>query len=72
MGRRLSFLAILAICVTGTFSIPEEPDPLPKVYPDEPDPLPPVYPDDLPIPCEWKEWGECSGTCGEGIQVTIY
>ena len=62
MGRRLSFLAILAICVTGTFSIPQEPDPINI----------PEYPEDLPIACEWKEWGECSGTCGEGIQVIIY
>ena len=38
---------------------------------DEADPLPDIteYEDNDPIDCEWKEWGECSGTCGEGIEV---
>ena len=54
----VSFLAILAICVTGALSIPYEP--LDLLYYDYAD---------YPIDCEWKDWEECTGTCGEGIQV---
>ena len=59
MGRRLSFLAILAICVTGTFSIPQEADPIP---------IDPEYPEE-PLDCEWGVWGPCGATCGIGRQV---
>ena len=27
------------------------------------------YEDNGPIDCGWKEWGDCSSTCGEGIEV---
>ena len=57
MGR-VPFLAILAICVTGALAIPQEADPI----------IIAEYPED-PEDCEWKEWGECSSTCGEGTQV---
>ena len=57
MGR-VSFLAILAIFVTGALS--NEEDPLNTDYIDG---------GNDPIHCEWKDWEECTGTCGEGIQV---
>ena len=56
----VSFLAILAIFVTGALSNEPEADPLPD---------PTEYEDNGPIDCEWKDWEECTGTCGEGIQV---
>ena len=59
MGRRLSFLAILAICVTGTFSIPQEADPINFAE----------YEYDDAIDCEWGVWGPCGATCGIGRQV---
>ena len=60
MGRSVTFLAILALCLTETLSNPN----------DEADPIDiKEYEDNDPIDCEWKEWGECSGTCGEGIEV---
>ena len=59
MGRRLSFLAILAICVTETFSIPQEADPIP---------IDPEYPEE-PLDCEWGVWGPCGATCGIGRQA---
>ena len=59
MGR-VSFLAILAIFVTGALSNPNnEADPLPSS----------IDGGNYPIDCEWKDWEECTGTCGEGIQV---
>ena len=36
---------------------------------DEADPLCIKDEDNSPLNCEWKEWGECSASCGEGIQV---
>ena len=64
MGRYVTFLAILALCLTETLSNPN----------DEADPLPDIteYEDNDPIDCEWKEWGECSGTCGEGVEVIYF
>ena len=65
MGRSLSFLAILAIFVTGTFSIPQEADPINiEEYETE-------Y-DNLPIDCEWGVWGPCGVTCGKGRQVILF
>ena len=60
MGRRLSFLAILAIFVRGNFSIAQEADPI-NITEYE-------Y-DDVPIDCEWGDWGPCGATCGIGRQV---
>ena len=58
MDRCITVLAILAICVSGALSIPQESDP-----------INPEYGDDDPIDCEWGEWGPCSATCGIGRQV---
>ena len=57
MGRSVTFLAILALCLTETLSNEEDPICIKDCE------------DNGPIDCEWKEWGECSGTCGEGIEV---
>ena len=55
MDKYISLLAILAICVVKTSSLPQ----VEEI---------PEYPD-YAIDCEWKEWGDCSGECGEGTQV---
>ena len=63
MGRSVIFLAILALCLTETLSNPN----------DEADPIDITeYEDNGPIDCEWKEWGECSVTCSEGIEVLTF
>ena len=63
MGRSVIFLAILALCLTETLSNPN----------DEADPIDITeYEDNGPIDCEWKEWGECSVSCGEGIEVLTF
>ena len=58
MDKSFAALAILAICVSGALSIPQESDP-----------INPEYGDDDPIDCEWGEWGPCGATCGIGRQV---
>ena len=59
MDRCITALAILAICVSGALSIPQESDPINPEYGD----------DDVPLDCEWGEWGPCGATCGIGRQV---
>ena len=59
MDRCFTALAILAICVSGALSIPQEADPINI----------PEYIQDDPIDCEWGDWGPCGATCGIGQQV---
>jgi len=57
----VSFLAILAICVTGTLTNPtgSEADPIPEIDVGIP----------TPIDCGWDEWGPCEDIkCGVGYQ----
>ena len=62
MDRCNTALAILAICVSGALSIPQEADPI-NIAEYE-------YDNVLgPIDCEWGVWGPCGATCGEGRQV---
>jgi len=61
MDRCITALAILAICVSGALSIPQEADPI-NIAEYE-------YDNVLgPIDCEWGVWGPCGATCGEGRQ----
>ena len=60
MNRCVTSLAIFAICVSGALSNPQEADPINIEYDDG-------Y--DVPIDCEWGDWGACSATCGMGRQV---
>ena len=59
MDRCTTALAILAICVSGALSIPQEADPINVKYGNG----------DVSIDCEGGEWGPCSATCGKGRQV---
>ena len=59
MDRCITALAILAICVSGALSIPQEADPINLAE----------YEYDDPIDCEWGVWGPCGATCGIGRQV---
>jgi len=61
MNGFVSFLAILAICVTGTLTNPtgSEADPIPEIDVGIP----------TPIDCGWDEWGPCEDIkCGVGYQ----
>ena len=60
MDRCITALAILAICVSGALSIPQEADPINIAEYED---------DNVPIDCEWGDWGPCGATCGMGRQV---
>ena len=62
MDRCITALAILAICVSGALSIPQEADPINFAE----------YEYDDPIDCEWGVWGPCGVTCGKGQQVILF